>query len=566
MKSIALVTATLALVAAAPVAQAQYVGVDYSRAYRVSASKLNVRTGPSARAARVGSLSRGTVLFVHRFQSGWAQITFKGKRRWTSARYLTRGTDFAAASTPTARSTRPARRVTNAKRIRRTRATRYTPRPRPAARPAPARPAPTLGRAVPARTYRVSYSRLRVRTSPSTRGRAVASLGRGTRLQVTRQAGSWNGFVHNGRLVWAYGRGMQPVSTRSTPPSTQPILGGTRVAPYSLKVRVNNAALRTEPSSRATRIRGLVRNQVVNVILVSGNYRGVQATRSTPFSGWVHVSLLEPRAARPSALVVTRSARPSVSLAAPIAKRTNRPSRTATRRGSKTRSVGNKTLGASITRSCTTSHSRTRGGTASESWSVRGKVLGSTPRVASRTFRAQARAGGEAEVVVNRLELIGREFRITTAALTREQLWLDDQVIWRGAVGPVPLALKVDAGVRAEIGLSLSLTSQTLEASAALFGAAKVEIDALIVRAGVKATLNLIEVSLPATLTFSASGVEAKVEYVLSSNVRVGVYAIIGRKVFGIGFEKEFNYDIPFLQYTLAELRVPILSASVSGS
>jgi len=520
--SIVIALASLAAVAVSAPTPAEAQGFSFSRIYRVNATSLNVRTGPSTRFTSVGRLTRGRAVYVHRFQAGWAQITFNGARRWTSARYLTRG------------STTPA--------------------------PAPTRPSPstpsTPGTAVTPATYEISYSRLNVRTGPSTRNRVVATYSRGTRVRVTRRSGSWNGFLRAGRTVWAYAPGMRRAATApprpTTPaPSTRPVLTGTVVrTPYRLKVRVSNASLRTRPAASGTRIRGLIRNQVLTVVRISGSYRGVKASsaRTSPFIGWVHRSLLTPL-----------TTRPTPSTPAPA------PARDQVRSGSRSRSVGGSNLGATLTRSCDVRHNRNRGA-GSESWRLTGKFVGRSSTVASGNLSISAQAGGNTTVTRKKLALLGREFTLSTERLTREYLWIDNKTLWRGSVGPIPLALKVDAGAKAEITLGVSRGSVTLAASTALFGEGRVEFDALLARAGVRATLNLVEVSMPATFSFSRGNARASLDFVIASNVSVGVYAIVGRKVFGVGFEKEYGFDIPFLQFTLREVRVPILSATVTGS
>jgi len=521
--SIVIALASLAAVAVSAPAPAVAQGFSYSKIYRVNASSLSVRTGPSTRFTRVGRLPRNRAVYVHRFQGGWAQITFNGARRWTSARYLTRGS-----TTPT--------------------------RPAPApTRPTPPRPASTPGAAVAPATYEITYSRLNVRTGPGTRNRVVATYSRGARVRVTRRSGSWNGFSRAGRTVWAYAPGMRRATAPTPPrptPSTRPVLSGTRVN-YRLKVRVSNATLRTHPRSTGTRIRTLVRNQVLTVIRTSGSYRGVKASSapSSPFIGWVHRSLLTTLTTRPST--------PTPSAPA--------PARDQVRTGSRTRSVGGNNLGASMTRSCDVRHNRTRGA-GSESWRLTGKFAGGSRTVASGNLSISAQAGGNTTVTRKKLALLGREFTLSTERLSRNYLWIDNKTLWRGSVGPIPLALKVDAGAKAEVTMGVNRTSVTLTASTALFGEGRVEFDALIARAGVRATLNLVEVSMPATFSFSRGNARASLDFVIASNVSVGVYAIVGRKVWGVGFEKEYGFDIPFLQFTLREVRVPILSATVTGS
>ncbi|MBL4848730.1 MAG: SH3 domain-containing protein [Planctomycetes bacterium] len=521
------------VVAMAPRAEAQFNGVNAAKVYKVTASSLNVRTGPSTRYGRVGSLPRGRAVYVHRFQAGWAQITFGGVRRWTSARYLTRG------SIPAPAPRRPA-----------------------PSRPTPTRPARTPsvpGANVTAATYEITYSRLNIRTGPSTRYGIVATYSRGARVRVTRRSGNWNAFTRSGRLVWAYGPGMKRAATApprprpTTPP--RPLQVGSPVrTQYTLKVKVQGASLRTLPRATGTRIRGLIRNQLLTVVRYSGDYRGVKTSRYSAFAGWVHRSLL-----------VTRTgSRPPSGGAAPTPPRPSTPPPVSkTRSGGKSKSVGNSTLGAKLSRNCSATHSRSNS-SANEAWTLRGRLLGSTPRIAGARFRMSARAGGGPSVTTKKFALLGSEFTISGTSVSREAAWIRGKTIWRGPLGPVTIALRLTAGVRATTKLSVGRGTVTITGSSSLFGEAEVEFDAGLVRAGVRATVNIIKVSLPARLTFSRSSVRLNVDYVVSSNIILSAYVIVGRKVWGVGYEKEFSVDI--LSYTLRETRYPILSATVSGS
>lgn len=511
--------AALALSAGVPsLAQAQE-GADQSKIRKVNASSLNVRKGPSTRYASVGRLARNTRVSVHRFQAGWAQITYRGARRWTSARYLVRITT----STPA----------------------------RPTA-PTPSRPTPTTpGTKVAVATYEITYSRLNIRSGPSTRNAIVVTYSRGAKVRVIRRSGSWNGFSRGGRIVWAYAPGMRRVT--ATPParptpSKRPVQVGAPVRrPYPrLKVKVSTAALRTHPRSLATRIRTLTRYQILTVVRTSGAYRGVKASSaaSSPFIGWVHSSLLTTLGSGST------------------------PVRPQTRSGTKTKSIGGSKLGVSISRTCTVSHDRAKS-SGSESWTLTGKFLDRRYTVASGQIRVGATAGGRPTVTTKKISYLSRTFTLTPEKLNKSFLWIDgekNRPLYAGFIGPIPVTFRVDVGLKMGASFSRGRNTVGVTGSEALFGEGQLELDGGIVRGGVRATLDLIEVSLPATLTFNRNEVKATVDYVVASKVSVGLYVIVGRKVFGVGYEKEFTVDLPFLQFTLAEVRIPILSASVSGS
>lgn len=54
----------------------------------VNCSSLNVRSGPSTSASRIGSLSSGAVVTVSGSYGDWAKITFNGSEAWVSMDYL----------------------------------------------------------------------------------------------------------------------------------------------------------------------------------------------------------------------------------------------------------------------------------------------------------------------------------------------------------------------------------------------------------------------------------------------------------------------------------------------
>lgn len=60
----------------------------FAKPYKVTASKLNVRSTPDASGAVLGSLTQGSQVEVNRISGGWAEITFKGKKAYISAQYI----------------------------------------------------------------------------------------------------------------------------------------------------------------------------------------------------------------------------------------------------------------------------------------------------------------------------------------------------------------------------------------------------------------------------------------------------------------------------------------------
>ncbi|WP_053360746.1 SH3 domain-containing protein [Bacillus sp. FJAT-27251] len=71
-----------------------YVSGDYLRAntYRVNTAALNVRTGPGTQYSKIGVLKNGTLLnVIQRESNGWYKISYNGKTGYVSGDYVTTG-------------------------------------------------------------------------------------------------------------------------------------------------------------------------------------------------------------------------------------------------------------------------------------------------------------------------------------------------------------------------------------------------------------------------------------------------------------------------------------------
>lgn len=60
----------------------------FTTKYRVTASALNVRSGPGTGYSVIGSLSKGQVIKVKSISQGWAKFTFNGQNGYVKADYL----------------------------------------------------------------------------------------------------------------------------------------------------------------------------------------------------------------------------------------------------------------------------------------------------------------------------------------------------------------------------------------------------------------------------------------------------------------------------------------------
>lgn len=61
----------------------------YGKAYKVTASSLNVRNAPNTSGTVLGSLAQSAEIDVIKITDGWAEINFKGHKAYVSAKYLT---------------------------------------------------------------------------------------------------------------------------------------------------------------------------------------------------------------------------------------------------------------------------------------------------------------------------------------------------------------------------------------------------------------------------------------------------------------------------------------------
>lgn len=166
--NIALCTAAL-ICASAPLAAAETI--------EVTASRLNVRTGPSTRNRIIFTAQRGQKYTVTQQRGSWKEIAlFAGNKGWLYHPYT--------------------RVVANS----------------------PATPPPSS-----TRTEACIVGFVNVRSGPSTRYRVVGRLTRGQRVPVTGTSGSWKRITFNGQTAYAFGRYLgQPRGGATPPPPTRP--------------------------------------------------------------------------------------------------------------------------------------------------------------------------------------------------------------------------------------------------------------------------------------------------------------------------------------------------------
>jgi len=167
-----------------------------SQTVEVTASVLNVRSGPGTNYAITSQVKRGTRLTVLKQQGGWLQVRLSnGRTGWVSGQYV---------------------------------------------RSVSATPAPGSSTTPSAKTAIVTASRLNVRSGPGTQYAVIGSLPNGTRVTVLEQrsgwwrvqAGSLKGWVASQYLRADTGTPALPAPSTSPAPIPQPIHApGTNPAP-----------------------------------------------------------------------------------------------------------------------------------------------------------------------------------------------------------------------------------------------------------------------------------------------------------------------------------------------
>lgn len=137
----------------------------------VSASSLNVRSGPGSSYGKIGTLSSGAQVEILETQSGWYRINFNGKNGYVSSQYVTVTKTQQPAAEP-----------------------QDTPQPtvQPEATPAPQPEAQPEQKTPDAKTYgMVSTSSLNVRSGPGTSYGKVKTLSGGAQVEVLEKVDGW---------------------------------------------------------------------------------------------------------------------------------------------------------------------------------------------------------------------------------------------------------------------------------------------------------------------------------------------------------------------------------------
>ncbi len=135
--------------------------------YKVTASKLNVRSGAGTTYGIIGSVVKGQTLSVVSKSGSWYKINYSGRTGYVSSDYVQ-----ASRTTPPAEST----------------------------------------------TYTVTASKLNVRSGAGTNYASIGSVTKGQKLSVVSKSGSWYKINYNGRMGYVSSDYVQ-ASGATTPPA-----------------------------------------------------------------------------------------------------------------------------------------------------------------------------------------------------------------------------------------------------------------------------------------------------------------------------------------------------------
>ena len=225
---------------------------------KVTASALNVRSGPSTKYNKVGTVYKNNTLTILDESNKWYKVKLSnGKTGWVSGQYINK-TTTKPATTPS---------VTGKK--------------------------------------KVKASSLNVRSGPSTKDKIIGSLKKGAIVEVTGTKGDWTIIKYNGKTAYVSSAYLVNVST-STPTPTKPTPAPSVTG--KKKVKASSLNVRSGPSTKDKIIGSLKKGAVVEVTGTKGDwtiikYNGKTAYVSSAYLVNVSTSTPTPPAPKPKDIV-----------------------------------------------------------------------------------------------------------------------------------------------------------------------------------------------------------------------------------------------------------------------
>ncbi|PFB04583.1 SH3 domain-containing protein [Priestia megaterium] len=208
--------------------------------YKVTASKLNVRSGAGTTYGIIGSVVKGQTLSVMSKSGSWYKINYNGRTGYVSSDYVqTSGT-----TTPPAEST----------------------------------------------TYTVTASTLNVRSGAGTNYASIGSVTKGQKLSVVSKSGSWYKINYNGRTGYVSSDYVQTSGT-TTPPAES----------TTYTVTASTLNVRSGAGTSYASIGSVTKGQKLSVVSKSGNWYKINYNGRT---GYVSSDYVQASATASPKLVV----------------------------------------------------------------------------------------------------------------------------------------------------------------------------------------------------------------------------------------------------------------------
>ena len=209
---------------------------DEKRYGRVTASALNVRSGPSTKNHIVGMVVKGTKLTILATQGDWYRISFNGKDGYVHANYVKLETSDNTTPPPSNN---------------------------------------VIGKAT------VTASSLNVRNGASTSNKKIGSLAKGKQVELLEKVGAWYKIKYGSGTGYVHGDYLKLISGSESNRGTEQRTG--TVTASSLNVR-------TGPGTKYSRVGLLYRGAKVTITGESGSWYQI---KSGSLSGYVSKSYIK---------------------------------------------------------------------------------------------------------------------------------------------------------------------------------------------------------------------------------------------------------------------------------
>ncbi|PEB60382.1 hypothetical protein COM86_30295 [Priestia megaterium] len=208
--------------------------------YKVTASKLNVRSGAGTTYGIIGSVVKGQTLSVVSKSGSWYKINYNGRTGYVSSDYVQ-----ASGTTPPAEST----------------------------------------------TYTVTASTLNVRSGAGTSYASIGSVTKGQKLSVVSKSGSWYKINYNGRTGYVSSDYVQVSGTGTTPPAES----------TTYTVTASTLNVRSGAGTSYASIGSVTKGQKLSVVSKSGSWYKINYNGRT---GYVSSDYVQASATASPKLVV----------------------------------------------------------------------------------------------------------------------------------------------------------------------------------------------------------------------------------------------------------------------